>query len=320
MIRVLVAGVPLFLFLFSFLSPWLMQAELAVNFQVQWFAGLIAAGLILLRYRHWWLALINLLASAVCLVGIASVYFPDPNNPPPAPSGRLRVMSYNVLVHNRQQAAVLTEIRRHDPDVLVIIEYTPFWKQALQELKQDYPHALEEPRGHGFGIALFSKRPLGQPQSVRGMPAAGEMPALQATVDFGGRPLEIVGVHLINPLGNDQLALRDRQFEVLAGELAAAPVERVVAGDFNCTTWSPDMREFLARTGLRDSRQGFGLRPSWHPAGMPFLEIPIDHALVSRGLSVLDRRVGNQAGSDHRPVIVDLAWPQATPAAGNRRD
>lgn len=312
----LTAGVPLFLFLFSFLSPRLMLAELAVNFQVQWFAGLLLSGLLLLGYRRWWMALVVLLASAAAFAGIMPVYFPDPGNPQPASARGLRVMSYNVLVHNRRAADVVAEIRRHNPDVLVIIEYTHFWKQALQELCRDYPHALERPRTHGFGIALFSKLPLRALRDVPRMPEAAEMPVLRATVELSGRPLEIVAAHLINPLGNSQLALRDRQFKALAEELVSDPCERVVVGDFNCTTWSQDMRQFLARTSLRDSRQGFGLQPSWSPDGMPFLAIPIDHALVTPGVSVLRRQVGAKAGSDHRPVIIDLAWPAADPVAG----
>lgn len=311
----LVACVPLGLFLLSFFSPWLMLAELAVNFQVQWLVGLLASGLVLLWFRRWWLALVMLLASSVAFAGIAPVYFPDPSNPPAADTARLRVMSYNVLVHNRRFAEVLIEIRKRNPDLLVIVEYTPIWKEALRPLRLDYPYSLEEPRGHGFGIALFSKRPLIESQTIAGMPVAEEMPALRATVDFAGRPLEIVATHLINPLGNSQLELRDRQFQALAAELVAEPVERVVVGDFNCTTWSQDLREFLVRTGLRDSRQGFGLQPSWSPEGMPFLAIPIDHALVTRGLSVLAREVGAKEGSDHRPVIIDLAWPHAESAA-----
>lgn len=314
----LAAGVPLFFFLFSFLSPWLMLAELAVNFQVQWFAALFVAGLAALWFRRWWLALVALLAAAVALAGILPIYLPDPANVAPAANPRLRVMSFNLLVSNRRQAEVLAEIRRQNPDVLIIVEYTTTWQQALAPLRREYPHIHEEPRGHGFGIALFSKIPLRQFQTVARMPQASELPVLRAVVDFAGRPLEIVGVHLINPLGNVQRNLRDGQFAALASELVAEPAERVVAGDFNCTSWSQDLQTFLGQTRLRDSRQGFGLQPSWYPASLPWLAIPIDHALVSPGLSVVARKTGDRAGSDHAPVVVDLAWREAVPVDGKR--
>jgi endonuclease/exonuclease/phosphatase (EEP) superfamily protein YafD len=57
---------------------------------------------------------------------------------------------------------------------------------------------------------------------------------------------------------------------------------------------------------LRDTRAGFGIQASW-PTQIPPLGIPLDHCLVSPELVVLDRRLGPAVGSDHRPVILELA-------------
>lgn len=295
-------------FLLSFLSPWLMVAELAVNFQVQWFAGMFLCGLGLLVLRRWWSSATLLCGAAIAASAIAPIYFPGAPQPVAASAPQLRIMSFNVLGMNRAHAEVLAEIRQHNPDVLIIVEYTLHWEQALAPLKSEYPHQIEQPRWHGFGIAIFSKLPLNDAGIVESMPLANDLPVVTATVDFAGKPLQVFGVHLINPIGEARRELRGEQFAALAKHLGGGSAERILLGDFNCADWSSEFRGFLRATGLRDSRQGFGVLPSWSPQGLEILSIPIDHALVSQGLVVLRRATGNKAGSDHRPVIVDLAW------------
>jgi endonuclease/exonuclease/phosphatase (EEP) superfamily protein YafD len=92
----------------------------------------------------------------------------------------------------------------------------------------------------------------------------------------------------------------------------------LVTGDLNTTSSSPLFRELVDRTGLRDSRAGFGRQPTWGfgerlPGPLPLplpkwarLSVAIDHALHSPGLEVLDRSTLAIPGSDHRAVSVTL--------------
>ena len=66
-----------------------------------------------------------------------------------------------------------------------------------------------------------------------------------------------------------------KSIKAAAEELSKAPAERVLLGDFNCADWSSEFRGFVRKTGLRDSRQGFGILPSWSPQGLEILSIPI---------------------------------------------
>ena len=63
----------------------------------------------------------------------------------------------------------------------------------------------------------------------------------------------------------------------------------------------------VGTTGLCDTRAGFGYQGSF-PASSAILRIPIDHVLVSCEVGVRARRIGPDVGSDHLPVIVDLAF------------
>jgi endonuclease/exonuclease/phosphatase (EEP) superfamily protein YafD len=57
---------------------------------------------------------------------------------------------------------------------------------------------------------------------------------------------------------------------------------------------------------LRDSQLGFGVQPSF-PTFSWAIRIPIDHCLVSPEVVVLDRKLAPSVGSDHFPVMVELA-------------
>ena len=123
---------------------------------------------------------------------------------------------------------------------------------------------------------------------------------------------ELSMVSLYLPSGSSSEERQERKFAFmdhamswLAGLLdEGRPM--IVAGDLNLTPWSPFFREFVDRSGLRDSRRGFGVQATW-PSRLGMAGIPMDHVLVSQDGSVIDRRVGPSFGSDHRPVIVDLA-------------
>ena len=75
------------------------------------------------------------------------------------------------------------------------------------------------------------------------------------------------------------------------------------------TLWSPYYTRFEQETGMVNARKGFGLFPTWPTwMQMSLLMIPIDHCLVSSDLRVTNFRTGRNVGSDHLPVIVDIAF------------
>ena len=70
--------------------------------------------------------------------------------------------------------------------------------------------------------------------------------------------------------------------------------------------WAYHYQRLIAATGLENARAGFGVKPTW-PLFMPFAMIPIDHCLVSDGVTVTAFDTGPAIGSDHLPVLVSLA-------------
>jgi endonuclease/exonuclease/phosphatase (EEP) superfamily protein YafD len=215
----------------------------------------------------------------------------------------LRVVALNVAVHNRDAQRVVRFIRATNPDVVVVIELNGFWIRALEQLAVDFPFRRFDPRAGHLGIGLMSRLPL----TVLDDSPAG---AHAVVARFGTPRLTIVGTHTHPPFTPPQLARRNQQFAEIAAFVRRQSEPVVVVGDLNSSSWSAAFRDFLRDAGLRDTRLGRGVQPTW-PAWLPIAQVPIDDALVSAGLRVHARFVGGRIGSDHLPVVVDLSLEPA---------
>lgn len=227
----------------------------------------------------------------------------------PAPSAALhshtlRALAANVLYSNREHEQVRRCIRDLQPDVVVLAEVTREWAHGLQALGADYPFVASAFRFKGFGIYLLSRLPLERADVVQ-IGTAG-LPSVVARLQVGRQPLTIIGTHPCSPINARRARLRDEQLMALAGFVSSQQGPLILMGDLNTTSWVPGFQRLLSRSGLRDSRVGFGLQPTW-PAASPLLRIPIDHCLVSDEVVIRRRWVGPDIGSDHYPIVIDFS-------------
>lgn len=280
---------------------WL--ADLMTHFQEPALAVSLLAGGLWCRRRPRVAAALGLLA-LIQLAPIARLYLPGSRGPDPASTARLRLLVANVLVDNPRRAPLIELIRSESPDVVGLVEVSDRWLAELEEVRRDYPYRLEAPDGPR-GLALwFRQRPLSL-DGPHQLPTPDGWPFLHATFAFAGVERHLWLVHPSSPLRRQGQSESNLEVLALTGEVASVAGSRIVVGDLNTTDGSPYFRDLLATSGLRDSRLGFGRQPSW-PDWSPY-RIAIDHALVSDDLAVIDRRLGPQIGSDHFPLILELA-------------
>lgn len=114
---------------------------------------------------------------------------------------------------------------------------------------------------------------------------------LFAETPLGARSLLVTGVHMSHLTFGSPL-----HFRRLWHLLPATTTPAVVAGDMNC--WGPPVSLMLP--GWRRAIA----QPTW-PTHRPHSQL--DHVLVTPPVRVTSARVGPHSGSDHRPVVVDLA-------------
>lgn len=277
---------------------WLF--ELFSHFQLQYFVLLLALVTALVAQRRVRSALVLLPFASINVLELAP-YVPRSLAVEPGEAA-VEIMTANLNGHNRDYPRFLELVRAERPDLMVLLEIGPGWSRAIEDTLHEYPHRLVIAREDLFGIAILSRLPLAELETIdlEGAPAAA------ARVLLGdGRDLRLVGVHLRPPTSPRLAAERNRQLSRLVPFVDAGAGPVVVAGDFNATPYSPHLDDWLETTRLEDPRRGRGIGITW-PTGLPLLGIPIDHCLVSEHFIVADYRQGPAFGSDHYPVVARL--------------
>lgn len=224
---------------------------------------------------------------------------------------RVRVLTANVSHDNPTPGKLLAEIESEDPDVVVLVEYTTRWQEVVgrrRSFGERYPERYEVVRDDASGIAVFAKIPLTDTKSVN----VGGWPIVRTTVTLNGQPVRIYGIHAVGP--DRDGARHRRQHDRITELVAAEPDGRalVVAGHFNATPYEPAYGAY-ADLGLDNAHEQRGRGFAWtypNGAGWPrsWLKVRIDHVFVSEELVAVRIWEGQGAGSDHRPVVADVAF------------
>jgi len=277
---------------------WLFEP--ASFFRLQYAVLLGAAGVAALALRRAGLAAVAVALAAVDLAAIAQWHAPrNPVAPPGAPT--VRIVAFNVDGGNRRYGELAPLIERLRPDILGLTELTPPWARAAAAASPTVRPRRLVPQRDVYGMGLLSIDPPASVE-VRRFPAGGPI-ALVARFDVAGRALTFVLVHVHTPFAG---SVHERELRALADTRPRLGRRLVVCGDFNTVPWSAQLRAFADAAGLRDSHSGSWPAYSW-PSWSPLLRVPLDHCLVGDGVSVRRHAFGPSGGSDHFPLVVDLA-------------
>jgi endonuclease/exonuclease/phosphatase (EEP) superfamily protein YafD len=267
--------------------------------------GVFAAGLALRRSR---LALAALPLIALQLYWTMPQVWPG-GAPEHAPAGSVpvRLLAANLEYTNDRAGRLGAQIDADHPDIVVLVEVSPRTLRGVTAsgALTPYPYRVVHPDAGAFGYAVYSRFAL----SDFSAPTVDELPLPRMTVTLGGgQRFLLFAVHTLSPTSTSYTRTWRRELDHLAADIRAARLPVVLAGDFNATQ---DHRPFtrLLDAGVRDAHDvtGTGWQPTW-PADKPVPPvIRIDHVLASPAFAVTGYRRGGHDGSDHLPVIADLA-------------
>lgn len=256
----------------------------------------VLALVIALALRFWW----TVAVAATSVVLLSAALWPQafPDHPRPEPgSPTVRVYVANLLVENDDVDRIAASIAEADADLVVLIETGPEVKAALDRVLADYPYRVPA-RADWRQNIVASRSPLAElPTPADGLHAQG----VRAETALG--PITVFATHLTRPWPFQFQWGQITQVMALEARMSGQPGPYLAAGDFNSVSTARIGRQ-LRDAGLR-AEPGFpGTWPAWAPA---FARVAIDHAYVSPELTVVSRRLGRPTGSDHSPIVVEIA-------------
>lgn len=292
----------------SFLGSLWWGFDLLSHFRVQYLIGLTVFLSILLVFRKKKLFLSMVVMFLINTIQIFPFYLP---NVPSARAGdqqnTTKIYFANVYYKVDNVQPLLAEIGEENPDIAIFAELNSSAYSAVKTALHDYPFTYFIDSYNAFDLSVASKFPLADIQTIY-FGQQTQSPTLIFTIEQNGKELKMVGVHTHTPVKESMKEDRDAELAGIANYVSVSNTPVVVVGDFNSTAWSEGFAVLTKNGGLIDTQLHQGVQASW-PAYYPaFLRIPIDQALVSSDVLVLDRKIGNDIGSDHLPIVLNLEW------------
>jgi endonuclease/exonuclease/phosphatase (EEP) superfamily protein YafD len=220
---------------------------------------------------------------------------------------RLRILAFNVLTPNRKASEFVELVKRVRPDVVVTVETDQWWESQLAALHHEYPHRVACPLDNLYGMHLLSRHPL-EDCRIQFL-VEDDKPSIHTLIVLpDSQRLELHCLHPAppSPTENETSSERDAELVMVGKAVKNSPYPVIVTGDLNDVAWSATTRLFRKVSGLLDPRIGRGLYNTFH-AKYPCFRWPVDHVFVSKHFTLAELRTLPNCGSDHFPVLIELA-------------
>ena len=220
-----------------------------------------------------------------------------------------RLLMANVLQDNRRSDLVLQVVKEANPDIVCLVETDAWWTRQMQPLDADYPWVVRHPLQNDYGMYLCSRLPI-TTCDVRFV-VSKDVPSIRAVVRLrSGDEVVVYAVHPPPPLPESPSYGRDAELVLTGVTIAEEGRPAVVIGDLNDVAWSYTATLFQRLSGMVDPRVGRGLFSTFH-AEHWLARYPLDHVFHTRDFTLKDLRVLRYTGSDHFPIVVELAYTPA---------
>jgi endonuclease/exonuclease/phosphatase (EEP) superfamily protein YafD len=214
----------------------------------------------------------------------------------------------NVFIENKNSEKLLRLIEKNNPDIVVLAEPDERWAKEVAHLEKNYPYTVLHPLDNAYGIMLFSRLKLIEPQLK--FLIEDDIPSIHAEVELpSGDVVKLYCLHPRPPAPQESLRSTERDAELLMDGRIISQHDRptIICGDLNDVAWSRTTKLFQKISGLLDPRIGRGLYNSFH-AHYPLIRFPLDHVFHSNHFRLVELKRLPNVDSDHFPIYVSLSY------------
>ena len=281
--------------------------------------GVVAWAVMILFYSEWqigqWLLFLALSLTLAYQLRMVLPYtqlwkkeVQNATDDPKLAEHQIKIMVSNVLTPNEQKQDLVNLVNDKKPDILIALETDKKWERALEQIEPDYPYTVKVPLDNLYGMHLYSKLELIDPEIkyliIDDIPSIHSQLRLQS-----GRVIWLYCLHPMppSPTEADKSTTRDAELLMVGKHIKEHEQTAILAGDLNDVAWSKTTRRFQRISGLLDPRIGRHFINTFH-VKYPFLRWALDHIFHSACFTLVDISRMPSIGSDHFPVMTTLQY------------
>ena len=221
---------------------------------------------------------------------------------------QLKLMVSNVLTPNNNTQALVDLVQQKQPDVLITLESDQKWQDALTVIEPDYPYTVKVPLDNLYGMHLYSKFELIDPEIKYLL--IDDIPSIHTQLRLPND--EVIWLYCLHPMPPspteaDKSTTRDAELLMVGRHIKENNQTAILAGDLNDVAWSKTTLMFQRISGLLDPRIGRFFINTFH-VDYPFLRWALDHIFHSPCFTLVDIERLPSIGSDHYPVLTTLQY------------
>ncbi len=232
------------------------------------------------------------------------------------PENRLRLLHFNLNRDNDNKSRVIQYIDSQAVDIIFLQEINAEWLERLQAEFSRYRVSIAVPDEGSLGMAMLlpvqpSKSIQIEEKKIIHLPPSSPRPLLETTILWNQKKVAILSFSATRVRNKETSNFQKNEFISAAGWSKKQQDNRqdiIIIGDFNSTPWSVRLRNFSREGNLINSQSGFGFQTTWPTLLFAPLQIAIDHCFHSQGIQTLARSPGEDVGSDHLPLFVELGY------------